>query len=158
MSDFSYLPSNFMRMRVIYRSQFQRICVDLEKKCMEQKWFSKTIQMKEEQYCAEQLVLVENILHFLPIHVLVDMQKLDFILSPELQAWTNEHVNIRTQNILGKDKKYAFVVSHDFITQISVEQTLDEMFDKKSEYVNMQNLRYFENKEEAKKWLLSKEI
>ncbi len=83
-----------------------------------------------------------------PKGIIVDTRNFQFIITPDVQDWYN--LNIATRHLKAGVKYMAFIVNKDFITQLSIEQTMDEEVTKK------QKVKYFANLEEAKKWIISK--
>ena len=70
-----------------------------------------------------------------------------FTIMPYIQEWTNQSIFIPSLSI-GLNKS-AFVVSEDLFIQVSIEQTMSETEGDKF------TICYFDNKEEAKNWILS---
>lgn len=112
-------------------------------------WLPSTDSLKEEGFKKEALDNLEFILSCQPKKILSNTLDLKFYVHPELQIWFN-------QNVLAKEleigvQKIAIVVSPDLITQLSVEQTMGEKVGEKF------TTRFFDNKDEAKEWLVQDE-
>lgn len=110
-------------------------------------WLPETFYMNAEDYKKEFRKYVEIITQYKPKAVLPDTIDMKFTISPKLQEWTNKHIFTFSLSI-GLDKA-AFVVSEDFISQLSIEQTMDENEGKKFK------TKYFTNKEDARNWILT---
>lgn len=74
-----------------------------------------------------------------------------FVISPELQQWHAKNISTQIAKTLPNPEllKVAIVVSEDFISQLSIEQTLEE------HATTGEISRYFEDECEAREWLLS---
>ncbi|WP_299458740.1 STAS/SEC14 domain-containing protein [uncultured Microscilla sp.] len=70
-----------------------------------------------------------------------------FTISPDLQEWQQENIGKKIIEMLEEYPKTAFIQNDDFITQLSFEQTLEEM--------EARDVRYFNNIEDAKAWLFN---
>ena len=103
--------------------------------------------MTEEEYKKDMLSYVNIVEKYKPSKVLIDSSISKFVASPDLQDWTNENIIKRT--LLAGLKKNAFVISKDFISQLSSEQTLEESEGAKK------NIKYFVDKDKALEWLLN---
>ena len=88
---------------------------------------------------------------FLKIHkpqlVLVDTSLFNFVLLKDMQDWMNANVISALKEI--KVKKWASIVSTQFFSQVSIEQTMES--NKSDEF----ETKYFDKEEDALEWLLS---
>lgn len=75
-----------------------------------------------------------------------DLSKFELIIDIDLQTWIDDNINNK-EFLLGV-KKEAFVMPQDLITQLSIEQTMEENSGKK--IVS----KYFDSYDQALKWLL----
>ncbi|WP_299459003.1 hypothetical protein [uncultured Microscilla sp.] len=132
---------------VIYESPFLQIEFYEENNSSLVRWSPKTSEMDEATYKTEMMNYLQATLKAKPDKSIVDTRSLNFPISPELQTWTN--VTCFPPLLDMGLNKAAFVVSAEFVTQLSVEQTMESADD------NPFNTRYFDNFEEAKIWLLS---
>jgi hypothetical protein len=103
--------------------------------------------MTEEEYKQEFLNYLDIILKVRPKKIIPDTRNMFFPIAPELQEWTNQ--TIFPPSLEMGLNKAAFVISQEMIAQLSIEQTMEE-----HEGVKFIT-RYFDNKEEAKEWILS---
>lgn len=82
-----------------------------------------------------------------PVKILWNLQEFDVAIEPSLQAWIDSNINAKEVE-LGV-KKEAFLMPEEFITQISVEQTMDEENAEKIE------CEFFKHNDDAISWLLN---
>ena len=82
-----------------------------------------------------------------PELVLVDTSLFHFVLLNDMQEWMNANVISVLKEI--KVKKWASIVSPQFFSQVSIEQTMES--NKTDEF----ETRYFDKEEDALEWLLS---
>jgi hypothetical protein len=131
----------------VYDSQYLNSVFFPEQELIEMNWKPSTEKMTEEEYKQETLNINDIVLKFRPKKILFDASNMFFVVVPELQEWTNRE-GIPVSLSVGMNKS-AFVVSKDLFSQVSIEQTMEEQAG--SQFIN----RYFDNKEDARKWLLS---
>jgi len=89
--------------------------------------------------------MLEQIQKYLPQRMLINLTSFTFLIDPQLQAWNAAHIipYIRAQGL----KKAAFVMSSDFIAQLSVEQANEEG-------ATQSNItQYFDSETTALEWL-----
>jgi hypothetical protein len=130
----------------VYESKFLQLEFDADTKLIELTWLPHTENMTEESYKSEFLVYLQSILNLRPTKLIADTRLMDFVISPELQKWTNQTIFPKSLEI-GLNK-VAFVVSREFITQMSIEKTMKE--NEGSQFIT----RYFDQKEKALDWIL----
>ena len=128
----------------LYESEFLEIKLDDTKKIIINKWLPSTEKMKDEQYKADMLKFVDLVKVHKPTFHLIDSVKFLYIISVEMQEWTNNSVfPLLIENGI---KKIAFLVSSEMIANLSIEQTLDES------NATFQT-KYFDVEKEAMEWL-----
>jgi valyl-tRNA synthetase len=132
---------------IIYESLYQQISYLPEEKIILQHWFESSQEMTDEIYRIEMTSLIDTVNQTKPLRALVQAQKFLFVISPNLQEWTNVHVNIPI--ISSNLEKSAFVMPSEFIAHLSVEQVFDDI------EPSVRNIRYFSDQEEAMQWILS---
>lgn len=127
-----------------FDTQFFVIEHDKEKNLLKVTWRN-TEEMETDSY---QKAMLEYIAfhekHPAPF-LITDTRNFEMAIGLETQAWLDETIAPR-QIALGM-KKAAFLVSSDFIAQLSLEQAVDEQANQPFE------LRFFDNEEEALDWL-----
>jgi len=136
-----------MTTQKIYESQYQRIFLDQPNGIMHNEWMDESIQMDEEEFKSELKHLVRFIAEHPVERQLIDTLNFRFIVSPQLQAWTDEEVT--KTNKMNGIKKVALIASQEFVAQLSVQQTLGE------EEARTLDTRFFSDIQEAKGWLLA---
>lgn len=97
---------------------------------------------------AEFMEINENYLELIKEHKLVaffiDTRKFLYTISPDMQDWVGENILSKLPG-LGL-KRIAFLMSEEFIAQLSIKQTMENLGD------NCQ-MRYFDDKEKALSWV-----
>ncbi len=128
-----------------YKSNYLTITYD--SLLMELDWTEKTFDMSSDDYKSEMLEYVKALKEYRPEQVLINAQKAGYIISPELQEWANENV-IKVAISCGL-KRTAILVSKDYISQLSIEQTFDE------DTQQVVKRRFFDDRNAAIAWLQS---
>jgi len=136
-----------MTTQKIYESQYQRIFLDQTNAIMHNEWMEESIQMDEADFKNELMKLVGCIAEHPVKRQLIDTLNFRFIVSPQLQEWTD--VEVTKKNKMNGVKKVALIASQEFVTQLSVQQTLSE------EEAKTLDTRFFSDMKEAKDWLLA---
>ena len=137
-------------MKLIGKSKFTNRFYDESKALMLSIWKPSTEAMTEIGYKQEMLLAVEHIRKHPTKYFLVYTQNFRYIISPDLQLWTVK--NIAEPIVQLGVERLAYVVPHEFISSLSVEQTIEE-----TKYVRgnrAYQFSYFEEENEAIKWLL----
>ncbi len=127
-----------------YKSKFQEIKYNEDKKLLIQTWTKESEYLEEENFKSEMLEFRNFFNQNEPDKILIDHRNFKFPVIPELQDWINKNINSKLSE---QKAKTAFIVSSDFFTSVSVEQTINE---KSGEQMYS---KFFENIEEAEKWL-----
>lgn len=135
----------FETMETIYESDFQRYKIDKESNFLQADWFEKSTEMSDQDFKDEMEKELEYVEKFQIKHYLIDTLNFRFIINPDLQTWADVYVNTKLDK-LGL-KKLAYIVSQDYIAQLSINQTMSESV--KQNY----QTSFFASIEEAKAWL-----
>ena len=114
------------------------------KPLLEFHWIDQEQEMKIEDFQEALLKYVDLVKTHQPNLVLVNAEKLNFAIVPDLQEWVDENINAVTTPIV---KKMAVILPHTLIEQLSIEQVLDEKEGKKIDS------NFFSNYEEAFNWV-----
>ncbi|HAI75349.1 MAG TPA: hypothetical protein DCM08_03805 [Microscillaceae bacterium] len=142
-------------MEIILDSPFVEISFDKSQRKLLAVWKDQTATMSNDQYKE----LFEQIAGLLelhkPDHWLGDIRKFGFFVIPELQEWIATAIMPRF--IQAGLKKMAMLASENFIAQLSIEQTTDEM-EKNSQEASPLQVRYFDNDQAAQDWFLGKTV
>lgn len=133
----------------LLENKFVSITLDESNGLAEAEWFAETASMNEEEY----YTVFSKIGELYRKHKVKKWlgNTLNFLMpvSPKLQEWTA--TELTPMLIEAGLQKMAIVVPGDFIAGLSVQQSVDEM--NTSNESNFET-RYFDNVEEARKWLL----
>ncbi|NJL15185.1 MAG: hypothetical protein HC913_20715 [Microscillaceae bacterium] len=81
---------------------------------------------------------------------LVNTLDFRFVMAPAMQEWMNQHYVPRL--IAAGIKKYALIVPQAFITQLSIEQTVE---DAREIHQDIFKIQYLATESEARAWLLA---
>jgi len=131
-------------MQLLHTSEFLNIEFDDSLKMFKLTWKEKTASMSQDEF-KEVMQIFASEFHRQSKLVLHLMQKMYFVIPPDLQIWIDENINKKA--LMYGAEKAAFVVSPDIFTQVSVEQVMEEINAKKL------STAYFANEEDALKWL-----
>ena len=96
------------------------------------------------------LKYAEFIKKYKPDYLLLNMQNMHFLITPELQKWfagVSEKAKIE-----GEVKKLALVLSTNFYAKLGLEQATEEQITIKEKRSKWEN-KYFDDIEKAEKWL-----
>ncbi|WP_020533794.1 hypothetical protein [Flexithrix dorotheae] len=132
-------------MKTLYESPFLRLGYYKPQKLVEAIWLSETAGMTEIQYqkvFTDYLVVLNQ---NPPAKLLIDERQMLFTVNPDLQLWVTDMVK---QELKWKLEKIAIVVNSDLIQQLAAEQLMQE-----SDSSNITITQFFEEKENAIKWL-----
>jgi hypothetical protein len=132
---------------IIYESKFMQLDFIIEHQLVEMNWLEGTSTMGDDDYKQEFLNYLEVIKVHRPQRIIGDSRKLDFGITPDLQEWTNQTV-FPVALEMGLNK-VALVLNNDLITQLSIEQTMEEVEGVK--FITS----YFDDKEAARKWIIA---
>ncbi|MCS6820586.1 MAG: STAS/SEC14 domain-containing protein [Microscillaceae bacterium] len=127
-----------------HQTDFQKVWFYPDYQLLHFEWYNTNL-LRDETYKQEMLWQLEQIMHYQPERILFDSRNFTYTIAPEIQDWTSREITTkRTANI----KKTAIAVSKDLFSQLSIEQLIEEI---PKEVV--QDLRYFDNIEQALNWL-----
>lgn len=129
----------------VFKSKFLTVSYNPKNQILKAVWDPATQQMTDTDFQENiQTGIWKNIEHYKPIGFIGDTRQFLFIIAPELQEWYGTSIS----SIFGKyTKKIAMIMSQDFISQLSVEQTIEE--DNQSGFVT----KYVSSETEALIWL-----
>jgi len=105
-----------------------------------------TSSMTDEAFKSDMLIVRECVEKHSPRAIMVQAQKLNFVVIPEVQEWID--TNIAPVYLKVGVTMFAYIMPRDIFQQVALEQMMDEG--------NAKNFgtRYFDNEEEGLKWLL----
>ncbi len=130
----------------LYNSNFVEISLSDNNLVITNEWFKTTDKMTDEQYKNDMLKFAELAILHKPKYHLIKSVDFSYIITINMQDWTNN--NIFPQLIEAGIKKIAFLVSAEIVSQLSIEQTLEE------KNASAFAIKYFDVETDAKKWLL----
>ena len=130
----------------VLRTKYDVIYVDEANRIVKNEWSTGTIDMNWEEFKTELLTLKEIVVNNNTYGILGDTSGLRYGITPEQQDWIAQ--NYFPEVIAAGLKKYGIIVSTDLVTELSVEQTIDE--NQNAPFAT----QYFDNQEEAYQWLL----
>jgi len=130
----------------IYKSDYQTINFDKDKSILSKSWTSKTEDLDADTFYEQINKVAECAEANHATYFLDDTREFSFTITLELQSWVDNEVFPRF--IAAGLKKYAIIVSKEFISQLSIEQTMEGK--KGSQSFEVQ---YFGNTEEARQWI-----
>ncbi len=128
----------------IYRNKYVKFIYDAKNLSINYYWSAETEYMSDEEYKKVMLIGIDYVKKFNPKNLLADQTNYKFIVTPDLQSWNAKETlpEIFKIGIV----KYAIIESDDFITMLSMEQTMEEDQNKKYK------IMFFNNEKEAKEW------
>ena len=133
-------------METVYESSFLKMVYFRSQELMEAIWLPPTREMTKEQFRAEFLTYIIQYSRYKITKLLADEKHLFFQVDTEMQEWINKLVK-GTPNF--QTKKIAIVYSEDFIQKINVKKMMEQVD------LSHLNTLFFEQKEDAQKWLVS---
>lgn len=132
-------------METIYESDYKKTTYDAGKSIIANYWTPATANMDEDEYQREIMVWVEAIEKYNARNLLAQTQEFAYTVSVEMQDWTDKEVFPRM--VAAGVKKFAIVMSSEFIAQLSIEQVMQ------TESGTLIPTQYFDNEEDAMDWL-----
>lgn len=133
-------------METVYQSKYLTLVVDKENQILRVLWSETTENMTDEEFRAELVKYAEVSEQYRPQKSLVDTRYFLMPIVPETQEWVN--ANIHQRSLKAGIKKFAYLVSKDLFSQVSIEQTMEEDNAK-----GIFDTQYFDNENQAMEWL-----
>jgi hypothetical protein len=132
----------------VYKNEFWTIFYENESDLLMPVYDPNSSNLTQALYKADMEHYAQIVNKFKPKRVIVDCHDFYFPITPDIQEWIDKTI---FPKILSSGVKYvAIVVPSELITNLSVQQAMEE-----PEGTKFQT-RYFDNREDAKEWLLSK--
>lgn len=132
-------------METLYDSEFQTISFDQETCILHERWKPETEKMNDTIFKTEMLNQLKAAKTAHPQSVITDTLQMNYVISVKMQEWMN--ITIFPEFIQSGITKIAILLTEELITQLSVEQTMEE------EEGSKFSVLYFSDKKEAEKWL-----
>ncbi len=130
---------------ILHKSNYVEIQWEEKNSLIIDKFLLTTIDMSVEEFKKEMLIFVEMCEKYMPEKELVDLLDMRFAIGVDEQTWMNEVIFPRYADII---KRMAFLVPRNFISELSVEQTMEEEIG--SKFLQ----KYFDSEEKARDWLM----
>jgi hypothetical protein len=135
-------------MQIIDENKFRKLLYHEDTAILEDVWLPESEQMDVDTFKEQAHINLDARLKYQPQYFLSDLRNYHFAISPDLQLWLAKEV-IKVNEITALQKT-ALIVTQDFITQLSIEQAIDEI----QENRKRSTPAYFVEREEAIEWLL----
>lgn len=133
--------------QTVFNSEFCIITYDNAKQIVSIEWQEKTRMMDDKGFRATASQMASVVTQHTPTALLINAQKLDFVIAPDIQEWYQE--NIIPQYTAAGLKKIGIVMTQEFVANLSIEQVFK---DKPSPHKLVNN--YFSEVDKALDWLL----
>lgn len=131
-------------MQTLYKSIFYEILFDERKSLIIHKALPTTSKMTSEEFKQEMFIFLEMCEKYKPNKDLVHLLEMGYAVGPEMQAWVNTEIFFHLAKII---KRMAIVMPIEFISKLSIEQTMLEEEGKKIFQA------YFNDEYKALEWL-----
>ncbi|HAI76010.1 MAG TPA: hypothetical protein DCM08_07140 [Microscillaceae bacterium] len=132
-------------MNTVFESGSVKIGLDAKKSMIILKWLDKTAQWTEDDFIRENQNIVKVVAEHKPTYLLSLSQDFMYPITPNEQVWLVDNVFVpHHQNGV---RKMALIMSQDFISQLSIEQLVDE--------TSVVPTGMFATEEEAERWLFA---
>lgn len=133
-------------MKTVYQSKYLTLVVETENQLIRVLWSVATEYMSDAEFRIELTKYAEISEEHQPKKSLVDTKHFLMPVAPEVQEWVNE--NIHQRSLKAGIKKFAYLVSKNIFSQVSIEQTMEE-----SNAKEIFDTQYFEGESQAIEWL-----
>ncbi len=131
---------------ILYESIYAKTEFFEDLNLLKQVFFPETVNMTKQEFQESQLILLDRIIKHKPQIILSNLTDLLFLVSVDLQDWLVK--NIYNEGGKYGVRKVAYLVSPDFMVQLSAEMVIEDY--KARIFEN----RFFANEAEAMNWLL----
>ena len=129
-------------------SNYQQVGFEEANNILIFKWLLTTANMSEAEFIEEIKKASKTINSYKDCKVLLLSKDMRFAISPDIQLKANE-ILLPAYNS-AKVKKLAILIPEELVTELSVEQTIEEKEDEHNFKSN-----FFSEEEEARKWLMT---
>lgn len=135
-------------MKELYQDRYVRILMDTQCALLEKCWSGNTLDMSEDEFKAIGYQIIDFLKKYRPRYLLCDTSHFNYIILPDMQHWIDRHV-AKTAVETGI-VRMAYLASSDYIAQIAIEQSMDEI------YAKAITSRCFTDEWQARSWLLQR--
>lgn len=129
---------------------FQTIIFDKYQKILKVYVNEKSALLDTQHFKDAQYEIVQNIAIYQPQYLLINLQKLYFAITPEMQAWIV--AEILPKIIESSVQKMGYVMPTAFVEQLSVEQIADDIAEAIEVEGKYNRIAYFKNEENVLEW------
>jgi hypothetical protein len=130
---------------ILHKNVFVEITYEKEFSLVINKFFESTDDMSTDDFKKEMHIFAEICQKYKPEKELAHLRDMKYIIVPDVQLWMNEEIFPKYENII---KRMAFVIPSDVFAEVAVEQTMEEETGMKFDH------EYFDNEDDARKWLM----
>ncbi|HAS44929.1 MAG TPA: hypothetical protein DCS93_30895 [Microscillaceae bacterium] len=134
---------------LLLENKYLQLSMDLHSEIAYMEWNKHTAFMSNEDFQNILCMCMEVLKELQPKALLGNDQHFSKPIPPELQEWTVAQLNPHL--VKSGIKKMAFTASRDFIGDLSIQQSVEEI--QKNMPRKQLSVRYFENIEDAKRWV-----
>lgn len=135
---------------ILLDNEYLKVGLDDENKLLTLDWTTLTAQMPEAIYQETMIKLAEFVEQYQVKKWMGNTLNFALAITPNLQEWTVENFSGRI--VAAGLTKMALIVPQEFISNLAVQQTVDEMQSTSNPLTF--EIRYFDDLLQAKKWLL----
>ncbi|MBX2842667.1 MAG: hypothetical protein KTR26_12930 [Flammeovirgaceae bacterium] len=128
----------------VYSSIYSEFYYYQEENLFKHNWLSTSENFLEEEFKTEMMNYLEEVKKYKPSFVLINAQKLQFVVRSELKAWIDNNIAIQVNKIL---IRIAFLMPSALISQLSIEQAMEARESAKL------RVRFFKDENLAINWL-----
>jgi hypothetical protein len=132
-------------MEEVYKSKYFTIWLDTNSNTVSYLFNEKTADMSKVEYIDELKEFIEIVRKYQAKRVFGEMVDFKFTITPDVQEWIDQNLFKVYREV--NFEKIAIMLSKDFFSQLSIQQTMED-----SAEAGFQT-KYFDNKAEALAWL-----
>jgi len=129
---------------ILHKSEYVEVSYEQENSMLIEKFLASTTNMTDDEFKKEMSIIYDMVDKKKPKIALINLLDMKYVIGLEMQEWMNKKILTAEVNF----KKSAYIVPTELFAQVSVEQTMEEETGQKIVK------QYFENEDEARKWLL----
>lgn len=130
---------------LIKEDDFIRIHCEPAQKYLLARWKPQSMHISEAYFKEINQIYLKSVQDYRLNYLVINAQHFGFPITPDIQEWVA--TQIVPQAIAAGLSKMAFVMSSDFIAQLSIEQTMEEAKEKAAF-----EMRYFDSEDKAITW------
>jgi len=131
----------------VYKSKYWSIYYDEVHKMLNPDWDEKSSELTDLLYKQEMEQYTQIVEKYRPGKALINCMKMFYVIPIDVQEWTNK--NLFPRILAAGVNKVAIILPADIITQLSLEQVMEESMGVKF------TTKYFSDSQIAKDWLIS---